>query len=177
MQDWISKTINSRRLQLTKKQFVFHFFFVFFIPATLILIVQIYVHSSNIPPSQLLPLKNATLKFASFFSLAYGIVQYTRLQMTEAIVDLSNDEFHALCNDLVTVMNWIVEAKGENYLVCTTPFKWYNWGTLVTIVKTGESVMFNSICDLYNRPATVSFGQNSRNYRALKTAFNYSNLK
>lgn len=174
MSDWISKTINSKRLQLTKKQFVFHFFFVIAIPAFLIVSVLLFAYWKNIPHNQFLPLKNATLKFASFFSLAYGIVQYTRLQMTEVYCELSNDEFHAVCKDLALLMNWIVEAKGENYIVCTTPFKWYNWGTLVTIVNTGDSVMFNSICDLYNRPATVSFGQNSRNYKALKSAFTIS---
>ena len=134
-------------------------------------ISSLVLNKSQIGPSAYQSIKTSILKFCTFFSMAYGIVQYFRLQMTRMSIELSNDEFHKIGAKLINDMNWILEAKGDNFLVCTTPFKWYNWGTLITIVHTEDTVMFNSICDLYNRPATLSFGQNSKNYRALNAAF------
>ncbi|MFM6984135.1 MAG: hypothetical protein ACKOXF_08375 [Chitinophagaceae bacterium] len=172
MSNWISDTISNRRRFLTKKQFVFHYFFVVIVPLISILATFLFAKYYNLSETEISRLKNSVLKFAFFFSLAYSIVQYTRLQMSESVIELSNDNFHSTCQNLAESMNWIIEAKGENYLVCTTPFKWFNWGTLITIINTGESVLYNSVCDLHNRPATVSFGQNARNYKAIKAAFN-----
>ncbi len=172
MANWISDTIERRRRFLTKKQFVFHYLFVLLIPLITIISTFILAIYFNLSESEILPVKKSVLKFAFYFSLAYSIVQYYKLQMSESVVELSNDEFHSACQKLALSMKWIVEAKGENYLVCTTPFKWYNWGTLITIINTGESVLYNSICDLHNRPSTLSFGQNNRNYKAIKAVFN-----
>ena len=171
MISWEQHIISTRRLKLTKKQFLFHYFFVLILPLTIIGISTFVLNKSQIGPAAYQTIKTSVLRFCSFFSIAYGIVQYFRLQMTSMPVELSNDEFHKIGSKLVDEMNWILEAKGDNYLVCTTPFKWYNWGTLITIVYSEDAIMFNSICDLYNRPATLSFGQNSKNYRALKAAF------
>lgn len=171
MISWEQHIFSTRRLKLTKKQFLFHYFLVLVLPLLIIGISVIVLNNSQIDPTAYQSIKNSVLKFCTFFSMAYGIVQYTRLQMTTMPIELSKDDFHTIGSKLINDMNWILEAKGDNFLVCTTPFKWYNWGTLITIVHTEDGVMFNSICDLYNRPATLSFGQNSKNYRALKAAF------
>jgi hypothetical protein len=172
MTSWEQHTISNRRLKLTKKQFLFHYFFVLVLPLTIIGITTLVLNNSHISPAPYQSIKNTVLKFCSFFSMAYGVVQYFRLQMTSMPIELSKDDFHKIGEKLIKDMNWVLEAKGDNFLVCTIPFKWYNWGTLITIIHTEDCVMFNSICDLYNRPATLSFGQNSKNYQALKAAFN-----
>lgn len=167
----IEKMIASKRLHLTKKQILFHYFFVLFLPLTVILLTQIilFVSETGFEQSQLV--KSYVLKFCGLFSVWYFLRQFFNLRMTEFHIELSKEEFEKRIMDLVPEMNWIIESRGENYMVCTTEFKPLNWGTLVTIIRTENSVLVNSICDLYNRPSTFSFGQNKRNLQALKSAF------
>ena len=171
MKDRISKIITSRRLSLTKRQFVLHYFFVLFFPLIIIVSVQAFIHYNGFGKDEVQGLKTSTLKFVSYSALAIAIAQYMNLKMTEKLCDLTTTQFDEICELLVKEMHWCVEAKGENYIICTTPAKWYNWGTLITIVKNDDVVLFNSICDLHNRPSLTAFGQNARNYRALHQAF------
>lgn len=171
MNDRISKIISSRRLALTKRQFVLHYFFVLFFPLIIISLVQTFIHYNGFVNDGVQALKTSTLKFVSYSAVAIAIVQFMNLKMTEKLCNLSPAQFDEICQVLVDEMHWVVEAKGENYIICTTPAKWYNWGTLITIVKNDDVVLFNSICDLHNRPSLTAFGQNARNYRALHQAF------
>ena len=171
MKNRISEIIDSRRLSLTKKQFVLHYFFVLAFPVLVILLTQFYILYNGFKKEDVKTLQTATIKFAAYSSLAIAIIQYTKLKMTEKLCDLSNAQFHQTCVQLAEQMHWIIEAKGENFVICTTAPSWYNWGTLITIVQNNDVVMFNSVCDLHNRPASSSYGQNARNYKALHDAF------
>lgn len=171
MENWIKSSIESKRLALTKKQTFFHYFFVLAFPIALISTVFLYLYSVNAPDDIYNKALDYVPQFGIYFSIAYAYNQYMALKLHQVEGKISKEEFKNNCESLVNEMGWIIESIGENYYVCTTEFKWTNWGTLVTIIHTDNSVLYTSICDLYNRPSTYSFGQNKRNKTAIQTRF------
>lgn len=171
MTDKISKIIALRRIVLSKKQFVLHYFFVLILPILIILIVQAFIHDKSINGETVKSIKSTTLKIATYFSIAIAIVQNMKLKMTEKFSELTTNQFEQICQLIAHEMHWIIESKGEGFMVFSTPEKWYKCGTLITVIKDEDLVLFNSICKLHKSPAFFSFGQNARNYKVLKQAF------
>ncbi len=171
MENWIKSSIKSKRLILTKKQFFFHYFFVLAVPIVVITTVFFYLNYIDASDEIYNRTLNYVPQYSIYFSIAYATYQYMSLKLQQVNCKITNEAFKNNCEHLVNEMGWIIESIGENYYVCTTEFKWNNWGTLVTIIHTDDKVLFTSICDLYNRPSTVSFGQNKRNINAIQKRF------
>ncbi|HEY1047892.1 MAG TPA: hypothetical protein VGF79_15735, partial [Bacteroidia bacterium] len=104
-------------------------------------------------------------------ALLYFIRQYNGLKLITVDIELDDLNFKTAYRQLAKKLDWIIEEEGEGYVFLTTEFKWTHWGTLMPVFKSHNKVMFTSICDLHNRPSTLSFGSNSKNKKELKSLF------
>jgi hypothetical protein len=169
---------SSTRIQLTKKQTFFHYFFVLALPLSLFLITELLLHFFHLNAEYrkflLIFISLVNLSFVLYFSIR----QYKSLRYHNFKTHLSQNDFKLLMAALSNKYNWIIEEDGKDYCIFTVPFKWYHWGTLMTVVHSENQIQFNSICDLYNRPATSSFGLNKKNLQKFALELNsFKNLK
>jgi hypothetical protein len=81
---------------------------------------------------------------------------------------MSGEQFIKMFDDISRDQDWIMEFNSSDCIIATTEFEWKNWGTLITIVHDKDRILVNSICDLYKRPSTISWGQNKKNIQAVK---------
>lgn len=171
MNPWIEKMKKTGRQTLTIKQTVFHYFFALAFPLVCIGICDVILYFSSMSEINKVYISGKVLTYASYIGLAYLIRQYMSLSMSFVPFEGSHEQFASITEKMVRDNHWVIESIGEDYYVCTIPFKWTNWGTLMTIVKSNDGVFFNSICDLHNRPSTTSFGQNARNMKLMRAVF------
>lgn len=106
-----------------------------------------------------------------FLTVLLGIYQYSKLEYKSVMVKVSLKEFDKTILKLAKENDWIPEYKNGNKQILSTHFKWYNWGTLIHVEHQEGSVKINSICDLYKRPSTSSFGKNRKNVQAFLNEF------
>lgn len=162
----------SNNLQLTKKQTFFHYFFALALPLSLYLIAEISFVILDIKPN----FRKFFLILISLFNAVFFIYfltrQYLSLKFQTHNYSLTKGQFSQLVNVLSDKYDWIIEEDGKDYCIFTVPFKWYHWGTLMTLIHTDNQIKFNSICDLYNRPATTSFGLNKKNRQIIINELN-----
>src|SRR5690606_38408642 len=137
--------LTHKKLYLTKKQLFFHY-----APAIFGFLPLLIVLITGIPDSILLKILIVAL---FLFSFALVIYRNRHLNMLELPVSVSEVEFKNKIKESMGPMNWIVEEEAKDIVILTTEFQWTNWGSLLTIVRTPNSILVNSICDLYNRPA------------------------
>lgn len=167
----VEKIAKSGRQKLTLKQTFFHYFFAFFMPLTIIGLCFLVLKIVKTDEQTKVYIQSHVNTYALYAGLAYFVRQYASLSMSFVEFAGTKQEFENRVNKLVSKYNWVIESKADHIFVCTVPFKWSNWGTLMTIVKTDDGVYFNSICDLYNRPSTTSFGLNRKNLKRIRQAF------
>lgn len=175
MKQKIEKMATTHRLILTKKQYFFHFFFVVFMPLSILLISEIVCRLIGLDENMKLNTMNTITIISLILAFIYFVRQFNGLKLIAIEIELDDQSFRNAYRQLAKQLDWIIEEEGEGYVFLTTEFKWSNWGTLMPVFKTKDKVMFTSICDLHNRPSTLSFGSNSKNKKALTKIF--ENLK
>lgn len=156
------------RVHLNKSQTLFHYFFVLILILTSLVFLFLYFNETNNA------LKSYFLRYSTivmFLAVLLGIYQYSKLEYKSIKVKISLIDFEEIILKLARENNWIPEYKNGNKQILTTLFKWYNWGTLIHVEHHKDSVKINSICDLYKRPSTSSFGKNRKNVQAFLNEF------
>lgn len=148
------------RLKLTRIQTLMHFFWVLAGAFALFPIFLITLHQTEV-------FRNISLIYLVLAGIYYNW-QMRSLKFTEFKVSLTEEQFRQMFSDMVKELDWIQEFTEEGYIIATTEFRWTNWGTLVTLIRDKDRLLVNSICDLYKRPSTVSWGQNRKNINAVR---------
>lgn len=171
MSNHITDSVAKGRVSLTKKQTFFHYFFALILPLTSLLTMEIMFLLTDAGEETRLFVRKTAYIFSGMFAIWYAVRQYNSLAYSWIQLSISEQEFEKRLAKIAKANDWILEAKGDGYRIFTTHFKWTNWGTLVHVIHTKEAIFYNSICDLYNRPSTFSFGVNQKNYEALDKAF------
>lgn len=171
MKQKIDKMALTHRLILTKKQYFFHFFFVLFMPLSILLICEITCRIIDLSDTEKTAVMNTIKIISLILALFYFIRQYNGLKLITIDLEMDDQTFKTAYRKLAKQLDWIIEEEGEGYVFLTTEFKWTHWGTLMPVFKSRNKVMFTSICDLHNRPSTLSFGSNNKNKKALKSLF------
>lgn len=156
------------RLRLNKTQFFFHYFFV---PVILITGTGLYLILSDLQGIDDSYAPEVFLVCIIFIAALYAYRQYKTLGFTVVETDLNTEQLKVKLKELAENNDWIPEFQSDSVYIYTTMFKWTNWGTLIHIRHEGGRLYFNSICDLYKRPSTLSFGQNKKNLHAFLKAF------
>lgn len=177
MNKWLVKMIKTGRQSLTTKQTFFHYFFALAFPLSCMGLCFILLELFDVSAHQKSYIQSKVNTYSLYIGLAYFVRQYMSLSMSFAPILIDHSGFESIVNKMVQDNKWVIESKGDGFIVCTIPFKWNNWGTLMTFVKTDDGVLYNSICDLYNRPSTTSFGQNARNMKIIQKALDDASRK
>jgi hypothetical protein len=157
----------TRRLRLDKTQTLMHYFLFFILSTILVSVLIFFIIRTDIR----LPYTNVFLFAVAvclFLTALYFARQKRSLQFTVFNARLNEQEFRDMFEELAKEMHWIAEYSGNGYVVATIPFKWSNWGTLITLIRDEDHILVNSICDLHNKFSTTSWGQNQRNIKAVK---------
>jgi hypothetical protein len=162
----------STRLHLTKKQTFYHYFFVLALPLSLYVVVEGFLFFLNLNTDIRKFILILTSLVNLVFVVYFSIRQYNSLRFTVFQIQMSINDFNIFMRFLSQKYNWVIEENGNDYCIFTIPFKWYHWGTLMTVIFSENQIQFNSICDLYNRPATSSFGLNKKNLQIFISELN-----
>jgi hypothetical protein len=154
------------RLRLTRMQMLMHFFWT---PVLAFLCLPVFFLTLDDQRAGHPEVFRYTCLVLLVSAVLYFYRQQRSLAFREFRVRLSEDQFRRMFADISAELHWIQEYTEEGYIIATTEFRWGNWGTLVNLVRDGDRLLVNSICDLYKRPSTVSWGQNKRNVEAVQS--------
>jgi hypothetical protein len=163
MEQVFAEMRKTKRLRLGKTHTVLHYFFGFVLMGIPLLAFIFLYHDIRSG-------EKSTFFYITLISVGLGYLyffrQYRSLNFKVIPVRVTEQEFREIFDELSKKMHWIHEHSGSGYIVATTEFRWINWGTMITLVRDEDTLMINSICDLYKRPSTTAWGQNRRNYAA-----------
>lgn len=149
----------SGRMYLSRKQMLFHYFFSI-ATGLICLTLLVYLPEDYFILFPLIPM--------FILGALYTKRQHKSLRFRFKKIQMSDDQFVDYAEKLAEKEGWIREYAERGWRVYTTKFKWYNWGTLIYLVHTKDGILYTSICDLYNRPSTTSWGRNRRNKEAIE---------
>jgi hypothetical protein len=161
MQNILDEMLANKRIKLNKRQVLMHYFFV---PIILFLGLLIYLLSAH---SDAIWILVGSIVLATL----YAYRQFMSLDFV--LVDTAMDEttFKYEVAKLAKEMNWILEVSSTDWVIYSTAFKWSNWGSLIYMVRCDDQLMVKSICELYQRPSTLSFGKNQQFVNAFVERF------
>jgi hypothetical protein len=161
--DRIEKMKRKNTLELTRRQMLMHFFWGFFIMALVVVLsVMTFVQTDQEQNISYLIL------ILTVIACLYILRQLRSLGFHIIPVKMSDKQFRQMFDAIAVKMDWIMEFNTRDCIIATTEFRWTNWGTLITIVHDKDRILVTSICDLYKRPSTLSWGQNKKNVQAVK---------
>ena len=159
----------SGRIYLSKSRLFLHYFFVpFLLILPWLLLVLAKPAFNNSGSSVYVDADLWALTAGILLSGLYALRQYKSLKLKSVPLSVTDEHLKRELSKLAERMHWILEYSADDVVIYSTAFKWTNWGTMVYIVRSEEKVSFKSICDLHNRPSTISMGDNARNMRALE---------
>jgi len=171
-QDLIDKMKSKKRLILTFKQALTHYFivpFLLLVPFwTVIDLYQIYISKNY---NGMHTGKELIISCLPFLALAllFAIIQYRRLNFKSIKISFTKKQFQEALRRTKSDLNWKVKINNEEILIAYRPNDWKSgsWGEMITIIKGKEYLLMNSICDPESTSSVVSFGSNSRNLKAI----------
>ena len=165
--EWIEIMQQTKRLKLSRVQFVTHYFIVVFmliIPAFAIPdLYEIYVTGTYDGV-------RTTSEIISFplpwfvLAIAFYFIQKRRLKFREVNIDYSAQEFNEAIKRTAEEFEWIILVNSSRIFQAQRPWNWEgSWGEIITIIKEKDRLLLNSICDPDQMSSVVSMGWNKKN--------------
>ena len=175
-QELIKEMIKSERLKLTGLQTLDHYFIVIFLlflwSLTAFSLFEIYVTKNYHGVSSSSELLLAGLSFLLASILSY-FIQHARLNFFELTISHSETDFEEALKRTKEELKWGIGIHQKKYIRAFRPSDWTgSWGEMITIIKDGDRILLNSICDPDKLSSIFSFGWNRKNLKTFS-----SNLK
>ena len=170
----LSKIIQTKRIQLKGWSLFWHYSPCLFLSILPLLLIFIYIESiidSNISVSQKLLEDQLFFWLPSIIVIALFIIKYKELDFK--VISTSQNHKHykaAICNT-AKARDWTTVKEKNNYYKAISSKRLYTWGEEVTIIKTKEHILFNSMNSLIFYPSLFSFIQNKANFKTFKAHF------
>lgn len=80
-------------------------------------------------------------------AILFAIIQYRRLNFKRLGASLTSEEFKSILKQAGEEMNWSFINLTKDYAIAITGFNWLSWGERITIIRTENEILINSICD------------------------------
>ena len=175
-QKLINTMVEKKRIKLTVMQTFGHYFVVFLLlficGLTAYSLFEIYVTKTYIG----VPTSNELLQTSLPFLIAaivFYFIQRSRLNFNELTIIHSEEEFEEALRRTTTELEWKIEVHQKKYIKAIRNSNWTgSWGEMITIIKDGDRLLLNSICDPDKISSVASFGWNKKNLKTFS-----SNLK
>jgi len=168
--------IEKERIKLTVMQAVGHYFVVFLLllvcGLTAYSLFEIYVTKTytGVPTSN--ELIRTSLPFF-IGAIIFYFIQRARLNFYELTIKHSEEEFEEALRRTAAELEWEIEVHQKKYVRAIRNSNWTgSWGEMITIIKDGDRLLLNSICDPDKMTSVASFGWNKKNLKTFS-----SNLK
>lgn len=169
--DQISRMKSTKRIGLSKSQLFWHYSIVPFLLIVPILttwnLIEYYVlgtYEGVRTPKELLT-SGSYLFLIPAFILYF--IQRARLRLKEYRIPNTNESFKGALEKTARELGWEVEDNKNEYVRLHRKWNWSaSWGELITIIRDGDRILINSICD----PdaffiSVVSYGWNKKNVK------------
>ncbi len=163
----------SGSLRLTKGQLFAHYAvvpFLLVVPiSTTCSLIQIYLthNYTGVRSAEELAMTGypwIILALVSFF------IQKKRLKFKQIQVSVKHENFKKAVMLTANKLNWEIQNITNDYAVAIRngKFPGPSWGELITIIRKGNVVLVNSICDPNNKISIASWGWNRKNVETFK---------
>lgn len=157
----IKKMKDSKRVHLNKSELFWHYSIVYFI--LLIPLIDVFFVIKNNQP---------WLEFKYTYLLVLVAIfmfflQRNRLKFKKLKINDLSDNFNTAIEITAQELNWVIDYNSNNFIRAHRGFNYKSggsWGEMITIIKLGDAVLINSICDpngLFT--SLLSYGWNRRN--------------
>lgn len=171
-QKLINKMIESERLKLTFFQTVSHYSIVIFLViiwgyiAYNLFEINVTNTYSGVRSSNELIL--AGLPFL-VGAIVFYFIQRARLNFYALTIKFSDEEFEEALNRTANELNWKFKYHQKKYTRANRYSNWTgSWGEMITIIKDGDRLLLNSICDPDNIASVASYGWNRKNLKTFE---------
>jgi hypothetical protein len=165
--------IDTERLKLTNWQLFWHYSIVPFIMIVPIMstysIYQIEITGTYTGVRSTQELINSSWPFV-IAAIIFTIIQYRRLNFKKVNVKLSPEKFKEVVSNAATKRDWSIDKLTQNQAVATTGLNGGSWGERITILRTNDYVLINSICDPDSITSVASWGANRKNIKAFRNS-------
>lgn len=95
-------------------------------------------------------------------------LQKRRLKFTEINIDIDDTGFKTAVEQTAKQMKWSFQFVTNDLVLAKLPPNWKSWGHHITILRTPQSILFNSISEP-NRITLVSWGKNQENLKIFES--------
>ena len=157
----IKKMIEKERVQLTKKEFFWHYSIVPFL-----LVIPLIDIFYDIKKNQsFMEIKYSYVLILLAILMFY--IQRNRLQFRKIQRFSSLDSFNVAVQKTANELNWFIDYKTSNFIRAHRKFDYKtggSWGEMITIIRVENTIFINSICDpngLFT--SLLSYGYNKKN--------------
>lgn len=171
----IQRMKNTEMLVLTKTQTFWHYSIVLFlliVPVlTTIDVFKYYVthtYRAARPIGELL----STGYIWVFPAIIFYFIQKRRLIFKTIHISADKDSFAEAVEQTAKEMEWVIEKAINDIVIAKSGFSWRSWGEQITIIRCKDKILFNSICDPYNKPSVTSCGMNKVNRKVFERFLN-----
>jgi hypothetical protein len=164
---WIHTMQQTKRLKLSWWDSVNHFFivpFLLFIPAlTVYSLYQIYISHTYTGVRTASEMMWVNFPWIAPAILFY-FIQKRALKFKEIKINNTAENFKEAVKRTARQLEWNIENCNIHFARTFRPWSWTgSWGEMITIIRTDNSILINSICDP-NKPSSVtSCGWNKKN--------------
>lgn len=162
----IQKMIETGALVLTKGQLFWHYSIIgFFLIPPIINIIDIFQYYVTHTYRGVRTIgEMATWSYWTLIpAVGFYFIQKRRLKFKPINVALDSEAFFKIANATAKQLDWEIIEKKQNLIIAKSGFSWRSWGELITIIRTNDKVLFNSICDPDNITSVASWGMNKLN--------------
>ncbi len=163
--DKINRMITTKKVYLTKHETFWHFSSVPFLLIPVVLTIW-----------DILKGRREIIVFLEFNGVYIFIIgaiffyywQRKKLRFKQLKVYIAPDIFTESARKTAEELKWTVDEINENYMRAHRKFSFsdasWSWGEMITIIRTDNEILINSICDPNGLFASVtSYGANKKN--------------
>ncbi len=166
---FIKEMIKSHRISLSNYQIFWHFSILLFLFVGPLFatwsLIEYYILNSYTGVRKPIEIIDGYLFLIPM--LFFYFYQKRKLKLKEFKLKVSNQTFKDAFEKTALELNWNVEINKPTFFRAHRDWNWSDsWGELITIIKDGDRILINSICD----PnaifiSVVSYGWNKRNVK------------
>lgn len=96
-------------------------------------------------------------------AVVFYFIQKSKLKMKTINYYVDENTFRKAVEDTAKELEWNVQEMTDNWVIAISGFSWKSWGERITIVRSNDKVLFNSMCDPENISSVASYGMNKLN--------------
>jgi hypothetical protein len=167
----LSKTIETKRMQLKGRDLFWHYSPCLFLSIPSSFLIFLYTKSvldSNILVSKKLLNDQSFFWLFTIIAVIYFVIKYTELNFKIIPSSQNHKHYKTAINNTAKAKHWTTVAEKNNYYKAISKKRIFTWGEEITIIKTKEHILFNSMNSLIFRPSIFSFIENKTNLKAFK---------